>query len=381
MTKILICFGTRPELIKLAPVYFQLIQYSDIEVKVCCSGQHYELLSQSSSQYFSFFKIDKNFELMKKGGSLEEFTGFALKEYSEYIAADKFDAVVVQGDTTTSFCAGFAAFLNKVRVFHIEAGLRTYNKYSPFPEEINRQFLSRIADLHFCPTEMSSKNLIREGIDPRKIIISGNTAIDNVCELAARFSAEEGLRDKIFVEFGVPKDKHIILVTAHRRENHGKGLQNIIENIKKISSRDDCFVLFCVHPNPNVRKVIFENLGNLPKIKVVPSQNYEQFLKLLSVSFIILTDSGGIQEEAPSFDKPVIVMRDTTERSEGVLSGNCILAPCEGYEIFEKTSQLIDNQAEYDRIAKIPNPFGDGNASHRIAETISSYLNTSKELV
>ena len=379
MTKILICFGTRPELIKLAPVYFKLIEYSNLEVKVCCSGQHHELLSQSSDQYFSSFKIDKNFELMKKGRSLEEFTGIALKEFSEYIAADKFDAVVVQGDTTTSFCAGFAAFLNKVRIFHVEAGLRTFNKYSPFPEEINRQFISRIADLHFCPTEMSSKNLIREGIDPRCIVISGNTAIDNVYDLAARFGAQEGLKDNVFDEFGIPKDKHLILVTAHRRENHGKGLQNIIDNIKKISMRDDCFVLFCTHPNPNVKKVIFENLGNVPKIKVAPSQTYQQFLEILSVSFIVLTDSGGIQEEAPSFDKPVIVMRDTTERSEGVLAGNCILAPCEGYQIFETTSQLLDNQVKYDKIAKTPNPFGDGNASHRIAESISSYLNTDKD--
>ena len=376
MMKILICYGTRPELIKLAPVYFKLIECRHIEVNVCCSGQHDELLSQSNGKSFSSFKIDKNFELMKNGRSLEEFTGIALKAFSEYIAANKFDAIIVQGDTSTGLCAAFAAFLNKVRIFHVEAGLRTYNKYSPFPEEINRQFISRIADIHFCPTEMSSQNLIREGIDPGKIIVSGNTAIDNVCDIAARFSTQEGLREEIFDEFGIPKDKHIILVTAHRRENHGKGLQNIIDNIKKISMRDDCFVLFCTHPNPNVKKVIFESLVNVPQIKVIPSQTYEQFLKILSVSFIVLTDSGGIQEEAPSFDKPVIVMRDTTERGEGVLAGNCILAPCEGSKIYEATSQILDDHVKYVKIAKTPNPFGDGNASDRIAKSILTYLNT-----
>ena len=367
MKKIIVFLGTRPEAIKLAPVIEALKQNGNYNTMVCSTGQHKEMLQQ----VLDFFKITADFslEVMEPNQQLAGLTAKLLVKINELLLAEKPDYVMVQGDTTTTMAASLAAFYNKIKILHVEAGLRTFNKFSPFPEEINRVITSRLADFHYPPTEQSKQNLLDEGIPADKILVTGNTVID------ALFLGLKKIDHSIPVgitDLKLNDVKDFILVTMHRRENHGEGIKNICEALKKISAEAQVPVIFPVHLNPNVKDVVHEILGNDPLIHLIPPAAYPEFLWLLNNSYIILTDSGGVQEEAPSLGKPVLLLRDTTERPEAVEAGTVLKVGSDAELIYTNAMNLLRNKDAYNAMAMRSNPYGDGLASQRIVDSMNA---------
>ena len=355
MKKLLFIFGTRPEAIKMIPIY-KKFKENGFDVRICLTAQHRAMVDS----VMEFFEVEADYDLdlMTKNQSLETLSSKILIQVSEILKKEKFDLVFVHGDTTTSFFSAMASFYNRVDVAHIEAGLRTYDIYAPYPEEINRQLTSRITKYHFAPTNKAKENLISENINFKNIYIVGNSVID------ALFLTLEKLQI-------TPTITKTILITGHRRENFGEGFLNICKAIKELAIKyQDFEFIYPVHLNPNVQKPVFEILGDTKNIKLIPPQNYNEFLKLMAKSYLILTDSGGVQEEAPSLGKPVLVMRDTTERPEALETGTIKLVGSNKEKIIKEVSNLIENKVEYQKMAKANNPYGDGKTSQKIVNII-----------
>jgi len=362
-------FGTRPEAIKMAPVVKKLEEAEGIESIVCVTAQHREMLDQ----VLKLFKISPDYDLniMKPGQTLNEITCRALKGLQDVIREVKPHMVLVHGDTTTTFVGALAAFYEQVRVGHVEAGLRSGNMYSPYPEEMNRNLTGKLANLHFAPTKGNEVNLLNEGIKKESIVITGNTVIDALLEVTKpNYRFEADILNKIDY-----KNKKVILMTSHRRENLGKPMENIFSAVKEIVMKnEDVELVFPVHLNPKVREAASEILGNTDRIHLIDPLDYEPFANLMNKAHIILTDSGGIQEEAPALGKPVLVLRTETERPEAVLASTVKVAGVEKENIFKLTNDLINNEKEYYKMANAVNPYGDGRASERIVKAIKEYF-------
>lgn len=359
--KVMTVFGTRPETIKMAPLVKELKSRQEIETIVCVTAQHRQMLDQ----VLNAFQIvpDYDLDIMKQGQTLSDITTRVLQGLEGVIKEVQPDIVLVHGDTTTTFAGALAAFYNQVAIGHVEAGLRTYNKYSPFPEEANRQFVGVISDMNFAPTEQSKENLLREGKSPETIIVTGNTAIDAL-QTTVRDDYEHDIIDWV-------GDSRMIMLTAHRRENLGEPMRNMFRAIKRIIEKyEDIKVVYPVHLNPIVVQTAEEIFGDCDRVKLIKPLEVLDFHNLLNKSYLILTDSGGIQEEAPSLGKPVIVLRDTTERPEGIAAGTLKLAGTDEEVIYGMIDDLLSCQEEYDRMSKASNPYGDGKASKRIVDAI-----------
>src|SRR5574344_535661 len=359
--KVMSIFGTRPEAIKMAPLVKELESRKEIESIVCVTAQHREMLDQ----VLGTFKIKPDYDLniMKQGQTLGDVTTRALTGLEEVIKEVKPDIVLVHGDTTTTFAGALAAFYNQVAIGHVEAGLRTYDKYSPFPEEMNRQMVDCMTDMYFAPTELSRFNLLKEAKDDNKIYVTGNTAID-----AMATTIKKDYNNEVFDWIG---NDRMILLTAHRRENLGEPMYHIFRAVKRITEDfNDVKVVYPIHMNPIVRNIANEVLGTDSKVKIIEPLEVFDFHNFINKSYIILTDSGGIQEEAPSLGKPVLVLRDTTERPEGIDAGTLKLAGTDEETIYNMTKELLENKNEYDRMSKSCNPYGDGHASKRIVDAI-----------
>ena len=375
MKRIALVFGTRPEAVKCCPVVRQMREHASLEPHVCVTGQHREMLDQ----ILDVFEItpDVDLSLMQPGQTLVDLTGRAVKAVSDYLTEYEPQAVLVQGDTTTAFAAALAAFYHKIPVGHIEAGLRTGNKYSPFPEEINRVLISRLAEIHFAPTQHSQNNLLDEGIDPTRAVITGNTVID------ALKAAAEKTRTEIPTIGELPESiwnnaenqRRMVLITGHRRENFGAGFESMCEAIRQLAERyADIYFIYPVHLNPNVREPVYRLLDGLENVHLITPQSYLPFVALMDRSTLILTDSGGVQEEAPTLGKPVLVMRDTTERPEAIESGTSKLVGTETDSIVSAAIELLDDESAYKKMAHAENPYGDGNASAKLCHALDQFL-------
>lgn len=367
-SKHLIIFGTRPEAIKMAPLVKEFQNHADFETKVCVTAQHREMLDQ----VLNFFDIQPDFDLdlMKPNQNLYTLTADIITELKPVLDEFQPDFVYVHGDTSTSTIAGLAAFYAGAKVCHVEAGLRTHNKWSPFPEEMNRQLTGRLADYHFAPTQQSYDNLIKENISAENIVITGNTVIDALLESSEKVQNIENAEIDDLKTI-VDTTKKLILVTGHRRENHGQGFINICEALKEIATiHSDVQIIYPVHLNPNVQKPVHEILSGIGNIKLINPLAYPAFVWLMTQSYMIITDSGGVQEEAPSLGKPVLVMRDTTERPEAVEAGTVILVGTDKATIVSEARSLLTNKERYQEMSGLHNPYGDGNACKRIADFI-----------
>lgn len=359
--KVLSVFGTRPETIKMAPLVKELERRAEIDSVVCVTGQHRQMLDQVLEAFD--IKPDYDLNIMREGQTLTDITVRVLEGMNKVIAETSPDIVLVHGDTSTAFAAALSAFYNKVPVGHVEAGLRTYNKYSPYPEEINRQFIGTVADMNFSPTEKSKQNLISEGKDPSTIYVTGNTAID-----AMSLTVRDDYSDDT-VEWA--RDSRLIVLTAHRRENIGDTMKGMFRAIRRIIEKyEDVKVVYPVHLNPAVVSAANEIFGDVERVRLIKPLEVFEFHNLLAKSHIILTDSGGIQEEAPSLHKPVIVLRDTTERPEGVEAGTLKLAGTDEKVIYSMIDELLSDPDEYAKMSEAKNPYGDGHASERIADAV-----------
>lgn len=361
MRKVMVVFGTRPEAIKMAPLVKELKQRENLKTIVCVTAQHRQMLDQ----VLAVFKIvpDYDLNIMKQGQTLSQITSRVLLGLEEVIKEAKPDIILVHGDTTTTYAGALAAFYNQVKIGHVEAGLRTYNKYSPFPEEMNRQMVSVLADYHFAPTENSKKNLLAEGKPEDSIFVTGNTAID-----ALSTTVDKNYSHPIFKWLGNSK---LILLTAHRRENLGEPMRHMFRAINRIvNEHDDIKVVYPIHMNPLVRNIANEVFGDNERIKLIEPLEVIDFHNFLNKAYIILTDSGGIQEEAPSLGKPVLVLRDTTERPEGIAAGTLKLAGTNEETIYSLINELLENRNMYNSMSKASNPYGDGYASKRIADVL-----------
>ena len=370
MIKVMSIFGTRPEAIKMAPLVKELERRKEIESIVCVTAQHREMLDQ----VLKTFDIKPNYDLniMKQGQTLSEITSRALLGLEKVIKEVKPDIVLVHGDTTTTFAGALAAFYNQVSIGHVEAGLRTYDKYSPFPEEMNRQMVDSMTDLYFAPTKISKENLLKQNISEDKIYITGNTAID-----AMSTTVKENYTHKE-LEWIKPGER-MILLTAHRRENLGDPMRHIFKAIRRIVDEvDDVKVIYPIHLNPLVRNVANEIFNGCDKVKLIEPLEVFDFHNFQNKSYIILTDSGGIQEEAPSLGKPVLVLRDTTERPEGIKAGTLKLVGTNEETIYTETKKLLTDKKEYDNMSHAANPYGDGHASERIVSSIISWYKNTK---
>lgn len=361
-------FGTRPEAIKMAPLVLELEKHPEkFESIVTVTAQHRQMLDQ----VLKIFEItpDHDLNIMKDRQTLTGVTTRALEGLDKVMKEVKPDIVLVHGDTTTTFVASMAAFYNQISVGHVEAGLRTWDKYSPYPEEMNRQLTGVIADLHFSPTDKSAQNLLNENKKEKTIFVTGNTAID-----ALKTTVQDDYSHDILNKLG---DDRLILLTAHRRENLGEPMRNMFRAIKRIvEEHDDVQVVYPVHLNPAVREAADEILGNDPRIQLIEPLDVIDFHNFAARAHLILTDSGGVQEEAPSLGVPVLVLRDTTERPEGIDAGTLKLAGVEEENIYNLAKELLTDSARYDSMAKATNPYGDGQASRRIAEAINYYFNS-----
>lgn len=359
--KVLSVFGTRPEAIKMAPLIKTFEQSPEIESVVCVTAQHREMLDQVLKTFTIIPKYD--LDIMEKGQTLSSITTKILNELGDIIKKENPHIVLVHGDTTTAFTAALAAFYNKVPIGHVEAGLRTYDKYSPYPEEMNRQMIDCLADIYFAPTEESKNNLLKQGINEDKIFVTGNTAID-----AMKTTVKENYKNEI-IDWA--KDSKMILLTAHRRENIGTSMHNIFKAVRKLTEEfSDVKVVYPVHLNPVVREIAKEEFEGCDRIKLIEPLEVFDFHNFQNKAYIILTDSGGIQEEAPSLGKPVLVLRDTTERPEGVKVGTLKLVGTDENKIYEEAKKLLTNKEAYDKMSKLSNPYGDGHASERILDAI-----------
>ncbi len=380
MKKILFILGTRPEAIKLAPV---IAAFRDPEpscskddapalslmTRVAVTGQHRGLLDQALGVFS--IKPDHDLNVMSPGQTLYDSTSRMIAALGPVLAEERPDMVMVQGDTTTTFCGALAAFYADIAVGHVEAGLRTGDLRQPFPEEMNRVLTTRLATLHFAPTDVSAAHLRREGIASDRITVTGNTGIDAVLSIRDRLVSGQLKTEGLPV---LDSSKKLVLVTAHRRESFGPGFEGICEALRRLAARGDVEIVYPVHPNPNVRSVVQAKLGGVPGIQLVEPLAYVPFVDLMRRAHILLTDSGGIQEEGPSVGKPVLVMRDKTERPEAVDAGTARLVGTDPDRIVKETAMLLDDQAEYDRRARIHNPYGDGRASIRIRRAVSSFF-------
>lgn len=369
MKKVLIVFGTRPESIKLAPVIKELQKYSDkINSIVCVTAQHRLMLDQ----VLDLFEIEPDYDLdlMQPNQTLFDLSAEGLKGLEKLINIESPDLILVQGDTTTAFIAGLSAFYHKIPVGHVEAGLRTGEKYNPFPEEINRKMISTLTDLHFAPTESNRNNLLKENVPAEKIFVTGNTVIDALYMVVNKQIPLNG--------FGLEKldfNKHIIMVTAHRRETFGKYIREICLALSELATRRrEVEIVYPVHMNPNIRQPVEELIGGVPNIHLVEPLPYGLFITFLNKCYLVLTDSGGIQEEAPSLGKPVLVLRDITERPEAVSAGTVKIIGRESKNIVYETNVLIDDEYSYNKMARAVNPYGDGKAADRIANHILNFL-------
>lgn len=368
--KVMTVFGTRPEAIKMAPLVLKLKKDERFEEVTVVSAQHREMLDQ----VLDIFKIkpDYDFNIMQKNQTLEDITSKVMIDLSKVIKEEKPDVVLVHGDTTTSFSAGLSAFYQQTTLGHVEAGLRTWNKYSPFPEEMNRQMTDDLADLYFAPTELSKSNLIKENHKENHIFVTGNTAIDAL-EQTVQKDYHHAVLDEI-----TPGNK-VILVTMHRRENQGEPMRRVFKVMRQvIDSHSDVEVIYPVHLSPKVREVANEVLGGDPRIHLIEPLDVVDFHNLAKRSYFIMTDSGGVQEEAPSLGKPVLVLRDTTERPEGVKAGTLKLVGTQVDSVRENMLTLIEDKEAYDKMANAKNPYGDGHASERIMDAIYYYFNQDK---
>lgn len=369
---VLLIFGTRPEAIKLFPVIRALSERETITTLSCVTAQHREMLDQ----VLDIAAITPDFDLnvMRDNQGLDELTARLITTIGEILDKAKPDRVVVQGDTATAMCGALASYYRKIPVSHVEAGLRSNNIYHPWPEEVNRKIIGIIADQHFAPTETAALALRNENIPELQIAVTGNSVIDALLVTADKAGSEIALDDRLQELLHRFSGKKIIGVTSHRRENFGEGLTNIAAALRDISGRDDIAIIFPVHLNPNVRSIMTEALGGLGNVEMIEPLDYPNFVALLKNSYFILTDSGGIQEEAPALDKPVLVMRDTTERPEGVESGTARLVGTDRSTIVAEAFRLLDDKDHYNSMAKALNPFGDGRASIRIANLIEAKL-------
>ncbi|WP_410496009.1 UDP-N-acetylglucosamine 2-epimerase (non-hydrolyzing) [Cellulosilyticum sp. ST5] len=363
--RVMSVFGTRPEAVKMAPLVKELEKHQDIESLVCVTAQHREMLDQVLELFD--IKPDYDLDIMKQRQTLTGITNRVLEGLDKVFEEAKPDIVLVHGDTTTSFAAALAAFYKQIKVGHVEAGLRTYNKYEPFPEEMNRKLTGSLADLHFSPTPLAKENLLREAVSDEHIYVTGNTVIDalkTTVEAEYNFAVEE-LNTIDYT------NKRVITMTAHRRENLGQPLHNICEAIKEVLlENEDTELVYAVHKNPAVREVAFGVLGDLPRVHLVEPLDLKDMHNLMKRSYLVLTDSGGLQEEVPSLGKPVLVLRNVTERPEGIEAGTLKLAGIEQETIHALTTELLTDRALYDQMAQAKNPFGDGEASRRIVEAI-----------
>lgn len=370
MKKVLLVFGTRPEAIKMAPLVKAFQEQNNFfDTKICVTGQHREMLDQ----VLDLFEIKTDFDLdvMRPNQDLYDVTGKILQGMKEVFSRYRPDIVFAHGDTTTTFTVSLAAFYEKIDVAHIEAGLRTNNIYSPWPEEANRKLTSQLTTYHFAPTQQSQNNLRRENIASEKIIVTGNTVIDALLFMQNKLETNKDFRAQVkksIVDKGFdPEASEFILVTGHRRENFGQGIINICSALKTIAlERPHLNIVYPVHLNPNVFKPVNDLLGHIKNVFLIEPLQYEEFIYLMSLAKLIITDSGGVQEEAPSLGKPVLVMRDTTERPEAVEAGTVKLVGTSLVGIVSATSELLDNQSVYDNMAKAHNPYGDGKACDRI---------------
>lgn len=370
MIKNLIVFGTRPEAIKMAPLVKEFQKHSSFITKVCVTAQHREMLDQ----VLEFFEIkpDYDLDLMKPNQNLNTLTSDIILGLEPILIDFKPDYVFVHGDTTTTMAASIGAFYAGAKVCHVEAGLRTYNKQSPFPEETNRQITSRIADYHFAPTSQSRKNLLQEHVREETILVTGNTVIDALMESSVKVMEIENSEIEHLKSI-IDNSKKIILVTGHRRENHGQGFVNICEALKEIAIKNaDVQIIYPVHLNPNVKEPVYNILGEVDSIHLISPLAYPAFVWLMNKSYLIITDSGGVQEEAPSLGKPVLVMRDTTERPEAVKAGTVILVGTNKEMIVDECNDLLHNRLKYMDMSTLHNPYGDGKACQRIVDHIVS---------
>lgn len=383
MKNILLVFGTRPEAIKMVPVISELKRRSDeFKTIVCVTGQHREMLDQVLRIFD--IKPDYDLKIMKQGQDLYDVTSLVLIGMRDVLKEVKPDAVLVHGDTTTSMAAALAAFYQQIPVGHVEAGLRTYNIYSPWPEEINRQITGRIAEYNFSPTKESSKNLINEGVDPQKIVITGNTVIDTLMQVVNKIHGDVLLKEQLtkkLLEMGYNverlSNRKLILITGHRRENFGEGFLDICRALKDLAQKYPLVdFVYPMHLNPNVRKPIHdifgEELEKYENMFFIEPLEYLEFVFLMSKAHLILTDSGGVQEEAPGLGKPVLVMRNTTERPEAVTAGTVKLVGTDYNKIILETSQLLEDETYYKQMSQAVNPYGDGLASIRIADALAN---------
>lgn len=364
--KVMTVFGTRPEAIKMAPIVLELQKHPDTIVPVVAvTAQHREMLDQVLNLFH--IKPGHDLNIMAAGQTLFDITTRAMMGLDKVLTEEKPDIVLVHGDTTTTFAGALAAYYHQTAVGHVEAGLRTHNKYSPFPEEMNRRLTGCIADLNFAPTSTSEANLLAENVPPESIFVTGNTVIDALHHTVRDdFDfQEESLKD---VDF---QNKRIILVTTHRRENLGEPMRHVYKALKQLTEEfDDVEVVFPVHKNPKVREVVNEELGGLAKVHLIDPLDYEPFANLMHRAHLILTDSGGVQEEAPALGKPVLVLRDTTERPEAVDAGTVKLIGTDRERVYEEAKKLLTDKAEYSRMAESVNPYGDGKAAARIIQAI-----------
>lgn len=377
MTKVLIVFGTRPEAIKMAPLVKEFQKYPQhFDTKVCVTAQHREMLDQ----VLNFFDITADFDLdlMKPNQNLYNLTADILTNMKPILEGFKPDYVFVHGDTTTTMAASIASFYSGSKVCHVEAGLRTNNKLSPFPEEINRQIAGRVCDFHFAPTITSKNNLLVENVKEENILVTGNTVIDALLESVERVNKEPS--DLIVSLSEKLGNRELILVTGHRRENHGDGFIRICEALKEIASEnEDKIIVYPVHLNPKVQEPVNRILSDISNIMLIDPLAYEDFIWMMNRSKLIITDSGGVQEEAPSLGKPVLVMRDTTERPEAVDAGTVILVGTDKDLIVNETLDLLNNPNRFEEMSRLHNPYGDGKASHRIVNFIAEQEKTTIE--
>jgi UDP-N-acetylglucosamine 2-epimerase (non-hydrolysing) len=367
--KVVTVFGTRPEAIKMAPVIKAFAKNPAFEIKVCVTGQHRAMLDQVLSLYQIVPDYDLN--IMSTNQTLSSITQLTMQGLENIFAQYPANWVIVQGDTNTTFAASLAAFYKKIPVAHIEAGLRTQNIYSPWPEEINRQLTSRIAALHFPPTLGAQQNLLNEGIPIHRTLVTGNTVIDALFESVDYLKNNNAVTTTLAESFSfLDTQKKLLLMTSHRRENFGNSLEQICRAMLRLAQRDDVQIVYPVHLNPNISKPVHELLGQAKNIFLLPPQDYLPFIYLMMKSYLILTDSGGVQEEAPSLGKPVLVVRDTTERPEGIAAGTARLIGTDENNIVRNVEEFMDKNELYEIMRAASNPYGDGEASKRIVERL-----------
>jgi UDP-N-acetylglucosamine 2-epimerase (non-hydrolysing) len=371
MKKILLVFGTRPEAIKMAPLVNSLKKEKNIKASVCISSQHREMLDQILKLFQIWPEYDHN--IMRAGQSLTDISSKVLCGIQDVTKTLKPDYLLVHGDTTTSFTASLAAFYQQIPVEHVEAGLRTGDIYSPWPEEANRKLTSTITDLHFAPTEIAKENLLKEGISKNKIFVTGNTVIDALLNIRSKIYENRHLIKQLVSHFSfIDKQRKLILVTGHRRENFGSGFERICHALIKLSRRKDVQICYPVHLNPNIREPVNHILKGHNNIHLIEPLDYMPFIYLMDQSYLILTDSGGIQEEGPSLGKAVLVMRDTTERPEAIIAGTVRFVGTQENAIVKEAQELLDNRSAYENMSFAHNPYGDGSACRRIVDVLKN---------